>query len=73
MTTPETTNLGDWQRYMAIEANNLAWGLSTRTRSDAEDKEMLNAAHAAALNWGYIGNELNVARANMLLAEVHGL
>lgn len=73
MAQPETTNAGDWERYMAITANNLAWGLSTKERSESEDSEMLNAAHTAAFHWKNVGTELNAARADMLLAEVHGL
>ncbi len=73
MSHPETTHVSEWERYMAISANNLAWGLTTKDRSNREDAEMLDAAHSAAFHWKKIGTELNVARANMLLAEVHGL
>ncbi|HEY2710889.1 MAG TPA: hypothetical protein VGI60_00100 [Chthoniobacterales bacterium] len=34
---------------------------------------MLHLAHASALHWGRVGNELNKMRADMLLAHVHAL
>ncbi len=69
---PTAEELSRGHRWFAIEANNRAWDLATRSsRSTAEDDEMLNAAHAAALHWAAVGNELNDARAKMLLAHVH--
>ena len=66
-------DLNKWHQYFAIECNNRAWDLSTQARSNAEDMEMLNAAHASALHWAAMGKELNNMRATMLLAEVHSL
>jgi len=62
-----------WNRYLAATTNNLAWDLSTKSRTALEDKQMLNAAHASAYHWSLIGTELNDMRAIMLLAEVHAL
>lgn len=62
-----------WHRRFAAAGNNRAWDLSERTRSPAEDAEMLNAAHASAWHWTNVGNVLNRMRATMLLAEVHAL
>jgi N-acetylglutamate synthase-like GNAT family acetyltransferase len=59
------------ERQQAMQANNRAWELSTQDRSPAEDREMLDAGHAASWHWQRIGNELNRMRAAMLLAEVH--
>jgi hypothetical protein len=73
MTTPQTTEVNDWEKFMAINANNLTWALTTKTRTSEEDEDMLNAAHAAAYHWKKVGTDLNYARAEMLLAEVHGL
>lgn len=67
---PETVH---WHRRMAMECNNRAWELSVRGRTGAEDREMLDAAHASAFHWAKIGTELNRMRATMLLAEVHAL
>lgn len=61
-------------RRHAVECNNLAWSLSEQgARSAAEDEDMLNAAHASAFHWSRAGNELNAARAWMLLGRVHAL
>jgi hypothetical protein len=61
-------------RYFAVECNNRAWRLSeSPARTPADDREMLDAAHAAALHWSKVGTELHGARAEMLLAHVHAL
>jgi hypothetical protein len=63
-----------WHRRFGIECNNRAWRLSeASSRSNAEDEEMLHAAHAAALHWSKVGTELNAARAEMLLGHVYAL
>lgn len=70
---PASEEVAAWHRRFAAAANNRAWELSVRTRSAAEDQEMLNAAHASAWHWAKVGTELNRMRATMLLAEVHSL
>jgi len=70
---PKTADLGAWHRYFAVECNNRAWALSLQSRTPAQDREMLDAAHAAAYHWDHAGTELNRALASMLLAEVHAL
>lgn len=60
-------------KYFAIKCNNRAWDLACKSRSKAEDQEMLNTAHASAFHWQAVGVELNNMRAKMLLAEVHAL
>jgi len=62
-----------WHKRFASECNNRAWELTTATRSAADDREMLDVAHASAWHWGKVGGELNRMRATMLLAEVHAL
>ena len=55
--------LQKWHRWFAVESNNRAWRLSeAASRSDAEDNEMLNAAHAAAFHWSKVGTEIHAAR-----------
>ncbi len=67
--TPES-----WHRFFAVESNNQAWALAAKLdRSPAETAKMLDAAHAASLHWGVVGNNLHVMRAKTLLAEVHAL
>jgi hypothetical protein len=73
MTTPVEGDAGPWHRHFAIECNNRAWDLSVADRSAAEDREMLDVAHASAHHWAHAGDELNRMRAAMLVAEVHAL
>jgi hypothetical protein len=74
MTTGTPEEKSKWSRRFAIECNNRAWRLSeAKSRTPAEDQEMLHAAHAAALHWGQVGTALHQARATMLLAHVHAL
>ena len=71
---PSDDEIRQWHRRFAAESNNRAWRLSeAATRSAADDDEMLNAAHAAALHWSRVGTELHAARADMLLGHVHAL
>jgi hypothetical protein len=54
--------------------NNRAWRLAEKTsRTKAEDQEMLDAANAVAGHWGKAGDELERARAAILLGQVHAL
>ncbi|HEY4105011.1 MAG TPA: hypothetical protein VGM44_14030, partial [Polyangiaceae bacterium] len=62
-----------WDRFFAIQCNNRAWDLAGRVRSDEENIEMLNAAHAAAWHWSIVGTELHQMRAKMLVSRVHTL
>jgi len=73
MKTPDSSEVSDWQRFFAMECNNRAWDLTVSDRAEAEDSEMLDTAHASAFHWKQAGNELNLMRAAMLLAEVHAL
>jgi hypothetical protein len=70
MTQPDQA---EFHRQTAMQCNNRAWELSIRSRTPAEDREMLDAAHTAAWHWRQIGTEINIQRANMLLAEAHAL
>jgi hypothetical protein len=73
MATPPTADeLTRWHRWFAVECNNRAWHLADQKhRTDAENDELLNAAHAAAQHWHAIGTPLHGARATMLLAHAH--
>jgi hypothetical protein len=70
-TSPSEDEINRWHRYFAVECNNRAWDLAARDRSPDEDREMLDAAHAATWHWSKVGTELNAVRADMLLAHVH--
>ena len=70
--SPEEAAL--WQKRLAAQANNRAWGLSeSRSRSPAESEEMLHAAHAAMHLWSIVGTDHHKAHALQLLAHVHAL
>jgi len=69
---PSAEEQSRWHRRFAVECNNRAWQLADQAScTPAEDEEMLNAAHAAALHWARVGNPLNDARARLLLGHVH--
>ena len=73
-TEPQQETIAVWQRWFAVECNNRAWKLTTEPqRSADEDREMLDAAHAASFHWGKIGTDVNRARADVTLAHVHAL
>ena len=59
-------------RWFAIEFNNRAWDLiEAPSRTDAETEEMLHTAHAAWQHWSSAGDELNLQRAECLLATAY--
>jgi hypothetical protein len=71
---PSQKEIATWHRWFAIELNNLAWEIAENPeRTPAQREEMLNAAHASAIHWNNVGTDLNRARSDMLLAQVHGL
>src|SRR4051812_11620597 len=56
------------------DLNNRAWRLAEQSsRTRAEDEEMLKAAQAAAQHWEQAGDELEHARAAILLGQVYAL
>ena len=71
---PAPEEIEKWDRWFAIESNNIAWTLAEDpARTPAQRQEMLHAAHASAFHWSRVGSELNKARADMLLGLVHAL
>ncbi|MBU3680033.1 MAG: hypothetical protein FGM32_10585 [Candidatus Kapabacteria bacterium] len=71
MNPPRDNDLLTWHRYFAIEANNSAW---KQTLDHAEVRNVLNIlaqAYVASYHWSQCGTELNVFRANVLLAHAH--
>lgn len=69
----DETAQDEWHRRIAMRCNNRAWALSIQPRTAAQDREMLDAAHASSFHWAKVGTELHRMRASMLLAEVHAL
>jgi hypothetical protein len=75
MSTPSASeDENTWRRRFASRANNRAWTLSEQvSRTPEEDREMLDAAHAAMYLWSAIGTPGNFAMAQQLLGHVHAL
>lgn len=72
MEEPTPDEIAAWHRWFAVECNNHAWDLAAKyQRTAPEEREMLGAAYAAAFHWGTVGQAINDARADMLLAHVH--
>lgn len=74
MSTPSPEDISKWDRWFAVESNNLAWELAELPKlTPANADRMLHAAHAAAFHWSRVGTELNLARADLLLAQAYAL
>ena len=71
---PSPEDIAKFHRYFAAQCNNRAWDLASQNQRTAdEEREMLNAAYAAAFHWSKVGTPINDARADMTLAHVHSL
>jgi hypothetical protein len=71
---PDEKEIEKWHRWFAVECNNSGWSLASKPdRNAAENREMLLSAQAAAFHWSKIGQPVNGARADLLLAHVHAL
>ena len=71
MGLPDQEQIDKMHRYFAVECNNRAWELTEQaTRTDEENRELRDAAHAAAFHWSKVGGSVNDMRARLLLAEV---
>ena len=73
MKSPQDANPESWHRFFAASANNTAWTLAELAAGEVNQRELLDAAHAAAWHWRHVGTELNQMRALMLLAQVHAM
>ena len=60
-----------WHRYFAVEANNSAWQQTLDSPDERNVLDILAQAYVAAYHWSKCGTELNVFRANVLLAHAH--
>lgn len=71
MQLPETKDVIDWQRRFAMTANNRAWQLAALTeRSEHEQREMLDTAHAAAVGGDRATHAVCYAAAEAALAAI---
>jgi hypothetical protein len=69
-TQPSPEDLARWHRWFAIECNNGAWPLADLARrTDAEQDEMLNAAHAAAWHWSHVCPDWEIAFSHAVMAH----
>jgi hypothetical protein len=67
-----TFDLAAAHRWFAVEANNAAWELVTREdRTQDEDIQLLDQAHAAAWHWRHAGGAVQAQRAAVLLANAY--
>jgi len=72
--SPNLIEIKQWTRWFAVEHNNRAWQLAELTeRTEAQNREMIDTAHAAALHWSRVGKPVNAMRADQLLAWVYAI
>ena len=72
--SPASEEERTWIRRLASRANNRAWSLAEQpSRTPEEDRDMLDAAHAAMNLWSQIETPRNFALAQLLLGQVHAL
>ena len=68
---PSQEEIDRWHRWFAMDCNNRSWDLAdVPQRSEAQAREMKNAAFAAAYHWSLVGSEINNARADVTIAHV---
>lgn len=74
MSTSHTAEeLAHWRKWYARQSNNRAWELAEKPElTPQEAEELVSAAHCAAWLWEGVGDELNRARAWMLLGQALG-
>ncbi|WP_053367970.1 hypothetical protein [Bacillus sp. FJAT-27245] len=74
MTEFKTTVDKEVHKKLAIELFNYTWDLiETPTRSEADDENMINAAHASRFHWGIAGTPLQFARGEWQTSRVYSL
>ena len=62
----------DLERALAVELFNRTWELlELPSRTEQQDDEMVDAAHASAWHWRNVGTPANAARAHWLCARVY--
>ncbi|HVP22984.1 MAG TPA: tetratricopeptide repeat protein [Conexivisphaerales archaeon] len=60
-----------FHRRAAVSCFNGAWDLLDKKRSAAEDKEMLELAHASRYHWGLVGEPRNWAVSDWQISRVY--
>jgi hypothetical protein len=60
------------ERQLAVELFNRAWTLmETDERTEEQDDELINTAHASAYHWAQVGTPANRARSEWQLSRVY--
>jgi hypothetical protein len=61
-------------RAVGVAANNRVWTLlATEDRTAADDREMVDAAHASLWHWRYAGTLVNEQRSEWLVSHVYAV
>lgn len=61
-------------RQMAVDLFNRTWELLDKAeRTQAEDDEMIHAAHASRYHWGLAGTALHLARGEWQISRVYAM
>lgn len=72
MPRPDDDTIKRMHRWFAVECNNTSWDLSERdTWTEEDERSFLAAAYASAFHWEQVGEPINRARSDMLLAHTH--
>jgi hypothetical protein len=72
MDETKTCTLGEAHQYFAKSMNRRVWELLRKPhRSQAENDEMLYAAHGCTYHWQFIGTAIHQQRGEWLISRVH--
>lgn len=72
MDETKTFTLNEAHKHFAQSFNGRVWELLQKpNRSQAEDDEMLHAAHACAYHWLFVGTAVHQQRGEWLISHVH--
>ena len=72
MAQEKTYDLNETHKYFAQSTNSRVWELLKKlNQSEAENDEMLHAAHASAYHWTSVGTPLHQQRGEWLISHVH--
>lgn len=72
MNETKTYTLDEAHKHFAKSINGRVWELLEKTdRSQAENHEMLYAAHACTYHWKFVGTAVHQQRGEWLISRVH--
>lgn len=74
MAQETTFDLNEAHKYFAHSTNSRVWELLQKTsRSQAENDEMLHAAHTCTYHWRFAGTAVHQQRGEWLISRVHAV